>query len=64
MKIGSPSNFVLQIDFNALPSSVTWVIEEEAQDDSAAAQESGQPPAKVTTHESDILKRMDIYGCT
>lgn len=67
MRVGAPSNFVMTIDFNALPSSVSWTLEEEALGDGAIAQpqpDAAQQAVRVSTHDSDVLKRMDIYGCT
>ena len=36
----------------------------DALSDAAAAQAAGQAPVRHTTHESDLLKRIDIYACT
>ena len=56
----------MRIDFNALPVALSWTLEEVTNnaDDATAAQDAGQAPVRHTTHESDMLKRIDIYGCT
>ncbi len=66
VSIGGTGSLVLRIDFNALPVALSWVLEEMADnaDDAAAAQGAGQAPVRHTTHESDLLKRIDIYACT
>ena len=82
MTVGASSNLVMRIDFNALPTAVSWTMEEVTADadadadaaaDADAGADTGQgaPDAKPaekstrsTTHESDVLKRIDIYACT
>jgi hypothetical protein len=91
MTVGASSKLVMCIDFNALPTAVSWTMEEVAADadaadahadadadvdagaDADAGADTGQgaPDAKPaekstrrTTHESDVLKRIDIYACT
>jgi hypothetical protein len=66
VKLGHTSNCVLRIDFNSLPSSVTWTIEEKSAETDAteALLDAGAAPITSTTHFRDELKRIDIYGCS
>ena len=74
LTVGASSNLVMRIDFNALPTAVSWTMEEVTADaaaDAGADTGQGAPDAKPaekstrsTTHESDVLKRIDIYACT
>ena len=56
---------MLRIDFNALPSSVSWDLEEAPDDAGGAdsASDAVHTPIRNSTLENDTLKRMDIYGC-
>lgn len=66
LKIGGSSNCVLRIDFSALPSGVSWDLEEatEHAGGADAAPDAVHAPIRKSTLESDTLKRMDIYGCS
>ena len=57
---------MLRIDFNALPSSVSWDLEEAPDDAGGAdsASDAVHTPIRNSTLENDTLKRMDIYGCS
>jgi hypothetical protein len=59
---GASSNLVVRVDFNAMPSSVSWELEEDVKSDGAV--DAAQAPTKHRTCETDVLRRMDIYGCT
>jgi hypothetical protein len=66
VKIGGPCSLIVRLNFNALPPTVSWALEEPANgsESAEAAPAAAEAPAKQTTHEIDVLKRIDIYGCT
>lgn len=60
--LGATSNLVVRVDFNAMPSSVSWELEEDVKSDGAA--DAAQAATKHRTSDTDVLRRMDIYACT
>ena len=76
MTVGACSHLVMRIDFNALPTVVSWTMEQVVKDaddadahaDADADADADAKPAekstRSTTHESDVLNRIDIYACT
>lgn len=53
---------VVRVDFNAMPSSVSWELEEDVKSDGAA--DAAQAATEHRTSDTDVLRRMDIYACT